>query len=276
MIPPEQQLTEWRQVIAWKQRLEREGPFLEETLVRPAEQAGLPRRVVDVGCGSGEHCAWFAERGWNAVGIDIKESMIESARELTGSHPSGGTTRFQQMEGAMVHELPEAPFGAAMYVGNGTAFMHEHAELVRTCSGVARALAPGAPFLIQTLNYQRIESLPLRALPVNVRPYPEDPDSDSELVFIRVLKPRPEDGFVTFFPIGLELHPSANPEEDPPEVLVRSAKQFDHRAWKREDFAAALDEAGFESVRFFGGMKGEAFDVEQSHDLVITAVRRAS
>jgi SAM-dependent methyltransferase len=53
----------------------------------PARQAVLhllgdgPGRLLDVGCGTGAHTAAFAQRGWDVVGVDISEDLLERARE---------------------------------------------------------------------------------------------------------------------------------------------------------------------------------------------------
>jgi len=43
----------------------------------PAEGTAL-----DIGCGRGEIAAWFAQRGYSAVGFDIAESAVRKAREM--------------------------------------------------------------------------------------------------------------------------------------------------------------------------------------------------
>jgi len=41
-----------------------------------------PGPVLDIGCGLGEVAAWFAERGYEAVGVDIAFPVIERARKM--------------------------------------------------------------------------------------------------------------------------------------------------------------------------------------------------
>src|SRR5690606_4013399 len=67
---------EYRRVIAWGPRIERERPFLLSLLERAPD-----RSVVDLGCGTGEHVAFFAEVGARAIGIDRSEDMISQARD---------------------------------------------------------------------------------------------------------------------------------------------------------------------------------------------------
>jgi SAM-dependent methyltransferase len=63
---------------------------LNESLEIPAFRSLLPelenKKVLDLGCGYGENCQWYAESGAHqVVGVDISEKMIEKARrEFSG------------------------------------------------------------------------------------------------------------------------------------------------------------------------------------------------
>lgn len=256
--------TGYRRVIAWAERLRREGPFLDQ-----ATAEAPVRRILDVGCGSGEHTRHFAERGWESVGIDVSERMIEEAVQLAGKTDAGGSARFAVWPAARAAELPEAPFGAAICVGNTLAFVEGEEALASFLGGVADALAPGAPFLIQLLNYERITGLPVRALPVNVRPLPEE-EGEGEIVFLRILEPR-ADGHVDFYPITLVLRPGADGAE--PEVQVKQAQHHVHRAWKRDRLEEALRCAGFERIRALGGISDVPYVARESADLVLLSVK---
>ena len=45
------------------------------------------RRVVDVGCGSGELVRWLRSQGADPVGVECGEVMIRQAREADPDHP---------------------------------------------------------------------------------------------------------------------------------------------------------------------------------------------
>ena len=253
--------TEYRRVIAWPERIVREAPFLEAIL------GDAPtNRFLDLGCGTGEHSRHFAEKGWTAVGVDISEKMIEDATEIAGETEAGGSVRYEVRDMADVAGLPEAPFGAALCVGNTLAFAESEAQLDRAMAAVAAALAPGATFLLQMLNYDRLEAIGARHLPLSFRPLPED-EGDGEIVFLRFLNPS-ADGRWGFFPVTLTFQP----DQDPP-VRVRSAKSAIHHAWRRTHVEAALRRAGFGAIRALGGMSEQPFIPEESTDLVMVAER---
>jgi SAM-dependent methyltransferase len=52
----------------------------QPAFVRLAEAGSLTGRVLDVGCGTGEHALLAASRGADAVGVDVAPTAIEQAR----------------------------------------------------------------------------------------------------------------------------------------------------------------------------------------------------
>ncbi len=54
-------------------------PELLEAIENPPE--GLPRRMLDIGCGTGTNCLTLARRGWHTVGIDFASLAIDTARQ---------------------------------------------------------------------------------------------------------------------------------------------------------------------------------------------------
>jgi SAM-dependent methyltransferase len=56
--------------------------------------------VLDLGCGTGYWCAWFARLGANPVGVDVSEEQLETARTLQREH---------RLEFPLVHASAEAP-----------------------------------------------------------------------------------------------------------------------------------------------------------------------
>jgi len=55
----------------------------EDVKILP-EVSGLD--VVDLGCGTGYWCAWFAKLGASPVGLDLSEEQLATARELQQQH----------------------------------------------------------------------------------------------------------------------------------------------------------------------------------------------
>ncbi|MHC5011812.1 MAG: class I SAM-dependent methyltransferase [Planctomycetota bacterium] len=246
---------EYRRLIAWTRRIDREAPFLRSLLERAPD-----RSVVDIGCGTGEHTAFFAREGCRAVGVDRSEAMIDAARD----HEARAEGRF--VLGDVIEEggllADEPPFGVALCLGNMLPHVQEDEGLDRFVQVVRRLLAPGGVFLLQVLNYARIVDGGIRHLPVDFR----EGEDGEEIVFLRLMKAQPH-GRILFFPTTLVLDADA---EEP--ISVKTTRRVPLRAWRAEDLRPRLESAGFD-VHLYGDMEGGPFRVANSHDLVVLAVR---
>ncbi|MBQ00984.1 MAG: hypothetical protein CL477_09905 [Acidobacteria bacterium] len=246
----------YRRLIAWEKRIAREAPFLLSLRDRAPE-----RSVIDVGCGTGEHVAFFAAADMRAVGLDRSETMIRAAKD----HEAAGTGRFvvgDAME-ARAALGDEPPFGLATCLGNMLPHMEEDADLSRFLASLHDILLPGGLLLIQILNYEGLLATGRRYLPVNLRPGGDG----KEIVFLRLMSPSEDGRRVLFFPATLELDPVA---EEP--LTVTTSRRVELRSWTRADLAPALAAAGFVAV-FHGDMTGGEFVLEDSPDLVVVAMR---
>jgi SAM-dependent methyltransferase len=247
---------DYRRLIAWSARLARERPFLLHLLDRAPE-----RSVLDVGCGTGEHVAFFAEAGARAVGLDASESMIEAARE----HEARGHGRFVLGDAREARSLltGEAPFGLALCLGNMLPHLLAEEDALRLFAEVHALLRPRGEFLVQVVNYERILAEGVRALPVNVR----QGGDGGEIVFLRLLKPAPA-GRILFFPTTLVLDPDA---EQP--VSVKQSRRVELRAWRAPEIGDLLGRTGFEVV-LHGDMAGGPYEPRTSTDVVVVATAR--
>jgi SAM-dependent methyltransferase len=71
-----------------------------------AEQGAISGRVLDVGCGTGEHVLMCAGRGLPATGIDLAVPALEVAREK--ARERGLDARFLCHDALRVAELAES------------------------------------------------------------------------------------------------------------------------------------------------------------------------
>lgn len=248
---------DYRRVIAWPRRERREGPLLNEILAdAPA------RRVLDLGCGTGEHARLLAERGFEVVGLDRSQAMISKARDA--GEPEG--VRFVVADLRKLGDLAVlGSFGGALCLGNTLPHLNDPGDLDRWTAGLARLLLPGAPLLLQILNYDRIFERGERHLPLNFRPAPAG--EEGELVFLRLMTPR-SDGTVVFNPSTLRYRP----EGDPP-VEIDHARSVILRGWRRGEIEPSLAAAGFQVSDVWGSVEKDPFEPRESRDLVLLARR---
>jgi len=104
-----------------------------------------PGRALDVGCGTGTHALWLAERGFDVVGVDVAERAIELARAKAKDRRLAGKLRFAVLD--FLAELPDgSPF--EFVFDRGVFHVFDAAEdRARFASQVARCLAPGGQWL---------------------------------------------------------------------------------------------------------------------------------
>lgn len=244
---------DYRRLIAWPQRIEREWPFLERVLATaPVKQ------ILDLGSGTGEHSRHLAVNGYHVLGIEASPTMLEKAREA----PLPPNLRFIEGDIADVASLAGAPAGGAICLGNTLPHLDEP-EMRRLTTGLANVLVPGGSFVFQILNYERIFAKNVRHLPVNLR---DDPEG-GEIVFLRLMEPRPG-GTVLFTPTTLRYRP----EHDPP-IEVASTRTVKLHGWTWPELRPLVAQAGFSVVQAFGGFDGSAYDPANSSDLVVVARR---
>ena len=242
---------DYRRFVSWPQRIQREWPFLERVLTTAPS-----RRVLDLGCGTGEHARFLATAGFAVVGIDASDSMLAKAREV----PTVGDVEFIAGDMADVERLTVGSFGAALCLGNTLPHVRDMETLARFLAGLRARLLPGAPFVLQILNYERIFGTQQRFLPLNFRT-----EDDEQIVFLRLMQLRP-DGMVVFTPSTLRYRPDGEP---PLEVVA--SRNVLLRGWTQPDLDAALGAAGFARRTLFGTVGEVPFVPLESVDCVIVA-----
>jgi len=138
----------WRKAIPLEQT-KAEAEFLIDHL-----NCDAGAHVLDVPCGNGRLSFEMAKRGLRVTGVDISEEFIEEARAIQSGPPAtaGGSDSSTQVEfilGDMRHIEDQGIYDGAYCFGNSFAFL-EHAELEKFLRAIARALKPGARFIIET------------------------------------------------------------------------------------------------------------------------------
>ena len=242
---------QYRRLIAWPKRIEREWPLIEEVM-----SSGPSRRLLDIGCGTGEHARFLADQGFEVVGVDAEAAMIEQAL----AEPRTPDLHFLHGDASRLASLTEGSFGGAICLGNTLPHLTTEEALHSFLRDLRRRLSPTAPILLQLLNYERIFERNERHLPVNFRSH-----DGGESVFLRLMEPQ-ADGRVLFFPTTLQLRP----EDDPP-VKVKTSRRVELRGWRPGELETAFETAGFPDRRCFGAFDKRPFEPLDSRDLILVA-----
>lgn len=123
------------------------GNPLQEYYSWPATRDRLPpldgRRVLDAGCGVGDHVPWLLEAGATVVGIDASGEAVDRARERFGDRAS--------FEPADLNEPLAFEDGAFDVVCSHLVLDHV-ADLRTAFTGFHRVLAPGGVLVFTTIH----------------------------------------------------------------------------------------------------------------------------
>lgn len=244
----------YRRFVAWPARIRREGPLLLRSL-----RNAPGRRVLDLGCASGEHSRFLAEEGFSVVGVDQSETSLALARDVE----SRGEVRYVQGDLRDLDRLVPPGFDGAICLGNTLVHLVAERDLSRALEALASVLVEGGVLLFQILNYHRLRETQSRYLPLNFVP-----EEGGDRVFLRLMDFR-EDGRVLFCPTTLEFRP-----DEPHPVRVLESRSVELRGWEREELLELLGEAGFRVTALLGDMSGRPFVVSESNDLIVVAERR--
>jgi len=101
--------------------------------------------VLDVPCGHGRHSIEIAGRGVKVTGVDLAEAEIQEASVRASSAGRSAIWLCADMAELDFH----AEFDGAFCFGNSFGYL-DHPDTQRFLAGIARALKPGARFIIQS------------------------------------------------------------------------------------------------------------------------------
>ena len=249
--------------VDWGKRLEREAPFFR----REFGAHGV-RRVIDVGCGTGQHAIMWAGWGLEVVGVDPSDSMLAKARinavAATGAvAEAGGSVTFVEGGFGGLDALGLGPADAVTCTGNALPHADGLEGLRTAVRDFAHVLRPGGLCVLHLLNHDRLIARQLRSMPPVVRE-----GDDGTWVFLRVLDY--VEGGVRFD--FLTLHrPAGGWEADVP--WESSSRRSLHTVLPSGVLRGELEAAGIGALRLFGNHRGTAFDAAEDESVIVVGVR---
>lgn len=239
----------------WGERLAFEMPFLRREL-----GAVDARRVLDLGCGTGQHAIALAGAGLETEGADPSEGLLAIARENAAQ--SGQKVPFHAVGFGDAAARLGQRFDAIVCLGNALPHAVGPEALARALEDMHAALIPGGRLILQLRNFLPVLANRQRFM------HPEDHrQGDEAWLFYRFydLEDAPEKLRFNM----LRLHRQGDvPWTSRIDSVMLSP-------WTVDDLEKALGKAGFGAQAQYGSLAGDPFDRSQSGDLVIVADRAA-
>lgn len=115
-----------------------------------ADKGELTGRVLDIGCGTGEHTLLAAERGADAVGIDLSMRAIELARAKASER--GLVARFDVAD-ALTLAPPQTPYDVVL--DSGVFHVFDDADRPTYVNVLRQALRPGGAIFLMCFSDQQ-------------------------------------------------------------------------------------------------------------------------
>lgn len=101
--------------------------------------------VLDVGCGAGRTTRQLADRGFDVVGIDVSDSIIEVARQNVSDVELA-------VADAAALPFPDDAFDHVLFSYNGLDYLYPAGARRRALSEIHRVLEPGGVFAFSSHN----------------------------------------------------------------------------------------------------------------------------
>lgn len=110
--------------------------------------SGTPKKILDVGCGTGSHAFEFSKKGIRVLGVDTDPNMIKTARvkALGGDLPK---PRFIYGE---VGKIKGRNFDLAVSLFNVVNYINSAPDLLSFFKEISKRLKKGRPFIFDSWN----------------------------------------------------------------------------------------------------------------------------
>lgn len=108
-------------------------------------KSGAIKSVLDLGCGTGRHAVLMARGGFDVVGVDQSEAMLEHARQLMRDGKLDGSLHF--IKGDARDFDAGKTFDAALMMFNVLGYMTTNDDLLAALRSVRRHLRSGGLFV---------------------------------------------------------------------------------------------------------------------------------
>jgi len=137
------------------------------------------KRILDVGCGTGDHVIDLAKRGFEAVGIDRSGAMINEAnkRKKSISEEARGMGKFMETSlEKITPKFKKQPFDAVLFMGN--TISHNPNGYKETIENASSVLKDKGIMIFQITNFEKALKTQKRLLSFNFAKIKDEPNRE--------------------------------------------------------------------------------------------------
>ena len=191
-------------------------------------------RILDAGCGPGRHTLELARRGYEVVGVDMQQSYLDEAAAATASLDHSPEFRLADLRDFSSQDH----FHGAISMFQSIGYTEDPADDLKICRNIRNSLKPGGWFLMESDGKEVIAS-----------------GFEERTWFER-------DGRLILLEYGVEgawsrLRNHWRYRDEDGEWYECD---FSYRLFSAFEMGMLLEEAGFASIEFFGGLDGRPYD----------------
>ena len=243
--------SDYDRFVNWPGRLELELPFLEKQL-----RAVGAKRVLDAACGTGMHAIALAKLGFDIVGADLSEKMVEKSE--ANAKEAGVSVSFKTAGFRWLSEtFGRQSFNALLCLGNSLPHLLSTDDLQNALIDFSNCLKPGGLLIIQNRNFDAVMKNRQRWMePQSAR------DGNNDWLFLRFYDFEP-DGLINFNILTLKRQGGQGWQQTVLSTLLHPILSG--------QLQSDLEKAGFHKVLLFGDLSGTAYQTDSSGNLVVVA-----
>ncbi|MDD3477873.1 MAG: class I SAM-dependent methyltransferase [Candidatus Izemoplasmatales bacterium] len=139
---------------------------LDERTFSFLESHMLKGKTLDLGCGTGEYALALSRLGYDVLGIDIDQKMIDVALEKTKKLSL--LARF--LKGNCLDVVYKNQFQNVYCIGNTLVHLDGEIQMRQSLARIYDALKPGGTLILQIVNYDKILDEQITQLPTIKKP----------------------------------------------------------------------------------------------------------
>lgn len=135
---------------------EKECDFIEKIFKTCCRKQ--PKKILDLGCGTGSHALILAQRGYEVTGTDISNVMLEKARKKAKESNIKASFFVQDMKAIKLNEK----FDCAICMFGGFDYLLTYEDLTKLFSSLTHHLNEHGLFVFEFWNIGGLEPTPYR------------------------------------------------------------------------------------------------------------------